>query len=140
MRWARTPPGRPTRQRRRGVRAQGRRELRASSFGVDCLQMTEPHEDSWETPWEAEQDFDRDEVLRLARHLAEQRQRQRAEDLAEIEELKRTLRERAADVAAREAEVEQRRVELEQREAAIRGERHRRLRLHRPEPPQRTPA
>src|SRR5919197_4928019 len=97
--------------------------------------MTEPHEDSWETSgWETEPDLGREEVLRLARQLAEQRQHQRAEDLAEIEELKRTLRERAAEVAAREAEVERRRLELEERDAGFRAERHRRLRFHRPEP------
>src|ERR687886_2901337 len=95
----------------------------------------EPHEDSWESVgWAAEQDLDREEVLRLARSLAEQRERQRAEDLAELEELKRALRERAADVAAREAEVERRRLELEERDAASRGERLRRLRFHRTAP------
>src|ERR671930_597158 len=96
--------------------------------------MTEPHEDSWETSgWETEPDLGREEVLRLARQLAEQRQHQRAEDLAEIEELKRALRERAAEVAAREAEVERGRLDPEEREAAIRGARHGRLRFHRPE-------
>ena len=82
----------------------------------------EPREDSWESiGWEAEaQQLERDEVLRLARHLAEHRERQRAEDLAEIEELKRTLRERAAQVAVREADVERRRLEIEERDAAIR--------------------
>src|SRR5919199_3837781 len=84
----------------------------------------EPHEDSWESVgWAAEQDLDRDEVLRLARSLAEQRERQRAEDLAEVDELKRALRERAADVAAREHEVERREAELAAREARQRGER-----------------
>src|SRR5205085_1770896 len=53
--------------------------------------------DSWEDDaWEADDGPDRDDVLRLARQLAEQRARQRVHDLAELDELKRTLRERAA--------------------------------------------
>src|SRR5205807_3615267 len=103
-----------------GIR--GRRSLERRIRRVDSLQM-EPREDSWESVgWEADaQQLERDEVLRLARHLAEQREGQRAEDLAEIEELKRTLRERAAQVAVREADVERRRLEIEERDAAIRG-------------------
>ena len=95
----------------------------------------EPREDSWESiGWEAEaQQVERDEVLRLARHLAEHRERQRAEDLAEIEELKRTLRERAAQVAVREADVERRRLEIEERDAAIRGGSRHSIRFRRPE-------
>jgi len=55
-------------------------------------------EDSWESVgWEAawqqpEEDADRDEVLRLARHLAEARERQNAEALLQVEDLKRALR------------------------------------------------
>ena len=67
--------------------------------------------DSWEsTGWEAawqrpEEKADRDEVLQLARRLAEARERQSAEALVQVEDLKRALRERAADVARRELEV-----------------------------------
>ncbi len=80
----------------------------------------EPREDTWEsigwdTAWQQPEDNDREQVLGLARRLAEQRERQRAEDLVQIEELKRALRERAADVAARELEVERRTRELDER-------------------------
>src|ERR671930_2362361 len=84
---------------------------------------------------EPDEEVDRDEVLRLARHLAEQRQRQRAEDLAELEELKRALRERAADVAAREAEVERAWEEVHARDATPESARRRLLRLRRERPP-----
>src|SRR3954467_11525871 len=73
----------------------------------------EPREDSWES-WEAgsEQpdDLDRGQVKELARRLAAQR----ADDLAQLDELKRALRERAADVARRELDVERRTRELEE--------------------------
>src|SRR5919198_564691 len=87
--------------------------------------------DDWET---ASEDVDRAEVLRLARHLAEQRERLRSEELAELEELKRTLRERAAQVAARELEVERREAEFE-REAAQERVARRGLRFRRERPP-----
>src|SRR3954469_6267933 len=95
--------------------------------------------DSWEsTGWEAawqqpEGKADRDEVLQLARRLAEARQRQSTEDLVQIEDLKRALRERAADVARRELEVERRTRELEEQEAPRRASRFRRA--ERPAPP-----
>src|SRR3954452_4440171 len=78
-------------------------------------------DDSWDSiGWDAEPerqgDPDRDQVLGLARRLAEQRERQRAEDLSQLEELKRALRERAADVARRELEVERRTRELDEQE------------------------
>jgi hypothetical protein len=76
---------------------------------------------------------DRDELLSLARHLAEQRERQRDEDLAEIEELKRSLRERAAEVGRRELEIERRRRELDELAAKARNGR-RSLRSRRPAP------
>lgn len=94
--------------------------------------------DSWESPgWEAawEQpavDPDREQVLELARRLAEQHQRQSAEALVEVEDLKRALRERAADVARRELEVERRTRELD---AETHSEGRRTLRLRRPERP-----
>jgi len=73
--------------------------------------------DSWESSgWEADEDPDRAQVLELARRLAEQHRRQSADALAEVEELKRALRERAADVARRELEVERRTKELDAQE------------------------
>src|SRR6476646_2821560 len=98
--------------------------------------------DSWEASgWDAawqqpEQDADRDEVLRLARHLAESRERQQVEALVQVDDLKRALRERAADVARRELEVERRIRELDELDA--RGHEGRRLRLRRPERPPET--
>ena len=88
-------------------------------------------QDSWESVgWEAalplHDDLDRDEVLQLARRLAEQRERQRTEDLVQIEDLKRALRERAADVARRELEVERRTRELDEPDAPRRTLRFRR--------------
>src|SRR4029077_1778139 len=94
--------------------------------------------DSWEsTGWEAawqqpEEEPDPDEVLQLARRLAEARQRQSAEALVQVEDLKRGLRERAGDVARRELEVEQRTKRLDDEEEA-RTHEGRRLRLRRPE-------
>src|SRR3954454_11804849 len=75
----------------------------------------EPREDSWESiGWEAgsaqPDEPDRGQVMELARRLAAQR----AEDLAQLDELKRALRERAADVARRELDVERRTRELEE--------------------------
>src|SRR3954449_10485112 len=64
----------------------------------------ETREDSWEPD-----DLDRGQVKELARRLAAQR----AEDLAQLDELKRALRERAADVARRELHVERRTRERE---------------------------
>jgi hypothetical protein len=64
--------------------------------------------------WDAADDVEREQVLQLARRLAEQRERQRTDDLVELDELKRALRERAADVAQRELEVERRLRELEE--------------------------
>src|SRR5580765_3000663 len=98
--------------------------------------------DSWESVgWEAawqqpEEDAGRDEVRRLARNLAEARQRQTVEALVQVEDLKRALRERAADVARRELEVERRTRELDAIDA--RSHDGRRLRLRRPERPQDT--
>src|SRR5947199_5964867 len=92
--------------------------------------------DSWEAPgWEAAwqqptEDPGRDQVLELARRLADQHRRRSAEALVEVEDLKRALRERAADVARRELEVEQRTRELDAQDDA--GGR-RTLRLRRPE-------
>ena len=89
--------------------------------------------DAWERDdWEPSRADDRDEVLRLARHLAAQRERLRTEELAELEELKRALRERAGQVAARELEVQRREADLEtgaaQERVARRGLRGRRER------------
>src|SRR5215510_6676453 len=67
----------------------------------------------WESSWAQQDEPDREQVLHLARRLAQQREHQRTQDLIQIEELKRTLRERAADVAKRELEVERRERELE---------------------------
>jgi DNA repair exonuclease SbcCD ATPase subunit len=87
----------------------------------------EPREDSWESiGWAQQDDLDREQVLQLARRLAAQRERQRTEDLVQLEDLKRSLRERAADVARRELEVEQRTRELEERVAPRRTLRFRR--------------
>src|SRR5438093_12651356 len=89
--------------------------------------------DSWESVGWPEEDADRDQVLRLARHLAEARERQNVEALLQVEDLKRALRERAADVARRELEVERRIRELDELDA--RGHEGRRLRLRRSERP-----
>jgi hypothetical protein len=95
--------------------------------------------DTWESPgWEAawqqpEENADRDEVLRLARNLAEARERQHVEALVQVDDLKRALRERAADVARRELEVERRIRELDELDA--RSHEGRRLRLRRSERP-----
>src|SRR6266480_3766709 len=90
--------------------------------------------DSWESVGWPEEDADRDQVLRLARQLAEARERQNVEALLQVEDLKRALRERAADVARRELEVERRTREMEELDA--RGRDGRRLRLRRSERPQ----
>jgi chromosome segregation ATPase len=93
--------------------------------------------DSWESlgseaAWQQpEADADREQVLRLARRLAEAHERQNAEALVQVEDLKRALRERAADVSRRELEVERRTKELDQ--LTGRGPESRRLRLRRPE-------
>src|SRR5439155_6408736 len=85
----------------------------------------------WEAAWQQPaEDPDRDQVLELARRLAEQHRRQSAEALVEVEDLKRALRERAADVARRELEVERRTRELD---AQGDSEGKRALRLRRPE-------
>src|SRR4051794_34987213 len=83
----------------------------------------ETREDSWEPD-----DLDRGQVKELARRLAAQR----AEDLAQLDELKRALRERAADVARRELDVERRTRELEEAGAPPRRAR----RFRRAEKPQ----
>src|SRR6266508_5253762 len=80
----------------------------------------------WEAAWAQQEEVDREQVLRLARRLAEQRERQRTEDLVQIEDLKRVLRERAADVARRELQVERRTRELEEQEPPRRSLRFRR--------------
>ena len=90
--------------------------------------------DSWESvgwgpAWQRpEEGADRDQVLRLARQLAEARERQNVEARREVEDLKRALRERAADVARRELEVEKRTRELAKLEAQGRDGRKLRLR------------
>ena len=71
----------------------------------------------WEAAWEQTDELEREQVLGLARRLADQRRRQQAEHVAELEELKRGLRERAAEVSRRELEVERRYRELEDRDA-----------------------
>ncbi|MFY9578724.1 MAG: hypothetical protein WAQ33_05320, partial [Gaiellaceae bacterium] len=99
--------------------------------------MTEPNEDTWERDdWDlgGAVELGREEVLRLARHLAEQHARLRDEELAEFTNLKRELRERAAEVAARELEVEQTRAGLEEREAELRADRRHGLRFRRERP------
>ena len=86
----------------------------------------------WDATWQQPEDTaERNEVLRLARRLAEAHQRQSTEALVQVDDLKRALRERAADVARRELEVERRTKELEEQEA--RAHEGRRLRLRRPE-------
>src|SRR5436190_19194128 len=90
--------------------------------------------DSWESvgwgsAWQQpEEGSDRDQVLRLARQLAEARERQNVEARREVEDLKRALRERAADVARRELEVEKRTRELEKLDGQGRDGRKLRLR------------
>jgi hypothetical protein len=98
----------------------------------------DPTEDSWESlGWEGAErqaEPDREQLLSLARRLAEQRDRQRSEDLSELQGMKRALRDRAADVARRELEVERRERELES--ARTRSNAGRRaLRIRRPEQP-----
>jgi len=51
-------------------------------------------------------DLDRESLLRLARELADKRHAEHDQSRAELEELKRTLRDRAAAVAVRERELE----------------------------------
>lgn len=51
-------------------------------------------------------DLDREELLRLARELAERRQGERTDSDGELERLKQSLRERAEAIAARERELE----------------------------------
>jgi hypothetical protein len=86
----------------------------------------------WDAAWQQPEDTaERNEVLRLARRLAEAHQRQSTEALVQVDDLKRALRERAADVARRELEVERRTKELEEQDA--RAHEGRRLRLRRPE-------
>jgi chromosome segregation ATPase len=92
-------------------------------------------DDTWSGGWEDNDEPDREEVLRLARQLADQRARQRAEDLAELEELKRALRERAGEVAAREAEVERAWAQVHGRDETPESARRRSLRLRRERPP-----
>src|SRR6266487_2014631 len=83
----------------------------------------------WEAAWQQpEEDADRDQVLRLARQLAEARERQNVEALLQVEDLKRALRERAADVARRELEVERRAREIEEFDTRSREGRGLRLR------------
>ena len=89
----------------------------------------------WETAWQQpEEDSDRDQVLRLARQLAETRERQNVEAQLQVEDLKRALRERAADIARRELEVERRTRKLDELDA--RGHDGRRRRVRRSERPQ----
>src|SRR3954449_6610287 len=80
----------------------------------------------WDIPPSGQDDLDRQELQQLARRLAEQRERQRGEDLVQLEDMKRALRERAADVARRELEVERRTRELEEPEVPRRTLRFRR--------------
>jgi hypothetical protein len=98
----------------------------------------DPSEDSWESlGWDAAEQHgepDREQLLGLARRLAEQRHRQRTEDLVELEEMKRALRDRAADVSRRELDVERRERELEAAHTRS-SEGRRALRIRRPEPP-----
>src|SRR5262249_3690443 len=86
----------------------------------------EPQEVSWENAGWQHGGPSREEVLQLARRLAAQRERQRSDDLVELDDLKRALRERAADVARRELEVERRTRELDEQEAPRRTLRFRR--------------
>lgn len=88
--------------------------------------------EGWDSGWQqSDADLERDQVLELARRLAEQHRRQSADALVEVEDLKRALRERAADVARRELEVERRTKELEEH---THSESRRTLRLRRSEP------
>ena len=100
----------------------------------------EPGHDSWESAgweaaWEQTDELEREQLLGLARRLADQRRRQQSELLAELEELKRGLRERAAEVARRELEVERRYRKLEQREAKPASEGRLAVRFRRAERP-----
>lgn len=76
--------------------------------------MSEPWEEGFDTwtpqpaaggPDEPPVDVDRDELLRLARELAARRQADQHDARAELEQLKESLRERAAAVAEREREL-----------------------------------
>lgn len=67
--------------------------------------------DTWTPPRSAPSDdtgvdLDRESLLRLARELADKRHAEHDQSRAELEELKRTLRDRAAAVAVRERELE----------------------------------
>src|SRR4051794_37450442 len=99
--------------------------------------------DSWESTewggdWESGADTpeeiatERRRLHELARTLLDQRERQRAADLAQLEELKSSLRQRAADIVKREGEVAARWLELDRREQ----ERPSRLRLPQRKPPE----
>jgi hypothetical protein len=65
-------------------------------------------------------DLDREELLRLARELAAQRQADQGHAHDELDQLKRSLRERAEAVAARELELEELRRKLEAGRAPVR--------------------
>jgi hypothetical protein len=72
-------------------------------------------------------DIEREELLRLARELAEQRHVEHERARAELEQLKHALRERAESIAARERE-------LAERERSLAGGKHPRLRRERVDP------
>ena len=76
-------------------------------------------------------DLDREELLRLARELAERRQTPQAHGDAELEQLKQSLRERAEAIAARERELAELQRRLE-RPAGVRGRLEARRRARRP--------
>src|SRR5919202_1618675 len=119
----------------------------ATLVSLSRLYALDVHEDAgwetpdpWRAPWsptpDAELEDERARLLELARNLAEQRERERAEAIAEVEELKRSLREAAHQVAERErrlaaaeAEREERRGRPDRRER--RAERHELQRLRR---------
>ena len=93
-------------------------------------------EEGWEGTWAQPDEPDRNELHELARRLADQRREQKTQQLVELEDMKRALRERAADVSRRELEVERR-----ERDLAESGDRRREswLRLRRAEPAEPTP-
>jgi DNA repair exonuclease SbcCD ATPase subunit len=66
-------------------------------------------------------DLDREELLRLARELADRRREEQSAAQAELEQLKQSLRERAEAVATRERELDRLQRQLESGRPSVRG-------------------
>ena len=69
------------------------RYFSTSSSMIPCAVWSVPAI-GWESARARQEEVDREQVLQLAKRLAVQRERQRSEDLVQIEDMKRALRER----------------------------------------------